>query len=309
MPGGHSNKMVTESLLTIRDYIRWGASRFNEAGLFFGHGTDNAFDEAVALVLHALHLGADLPPVYLDACLTQGERECVVTLIQERIDQRIPAAYLTHEAWFAGLPFYVDERVLVPRSPIAELVENRFQPWIAEEKLNHVLDLCTGGGCIGIAAAIHSPWLEVDLCDISEDALQVAQNNIGKHHVDDRVNAIHSDLFSALQGERYDIIVSNPPYVNLEEMTGLADEYHAEPRLGLVADDNGLSIINRILSEAAQHLNPHGVLIVEVGSSAEAVLERYPNVPFVWLDFERGGDGVFLLTAEQLVEFSHSKKR
>lgn len=296
--------MTTESLLTIRDFIRWGASRFNEAGLFFGHGTDNSLDEAVALVLHTLHLGTDLPPLYLDARLTQDEREEVTSLIQRRIDERLPAAYLTHEAWFAGLPFYVDERVLVPRSPIAELLEAHFQPWIAEENLHRVLDLCTGSGCIGIAAAIHSPWLEVDLVDISQDALQVAEKNIEKHQLADQVNAIHSDLFSALQGERYDIIVSNPPYVNVTEMNGLADEYQAEPRLGLVADDHGLQIVNKILSEAAQHLNPHGVLIVEVGSSAETVLERYPNVPFVWLDFERGGDGVFLLTLEQLTEFS-----
>ena len=295
--------MTTESLLTIRDYIRWGASRFNEAGLFFGHGTDNSLDEAVALVLHALHLGIELPPVYLDARLTQDEREDIVSLIQRRIDERIPAAYLTHEAWFAGLPFYVDERVLVPRSPIAELVEAGFQPWIAEEKLNRMLDLCTGSGCIGIAAALHSPWIAVDLVDISEDALRVTERNIEKHQLADRVSTIHSDLFSTLQGEQYDIIVTNPPYVKLDEMNGLADEYQAEPRLGLVADDDGLSIVNKILNQAVQHLNPHGILIVEVGSSAETVLERYPNIPFLWLDFERGGEGVFLLTAEQLTEF------
>lgn len=300
--------MTTESLLTIRDFIRWGTSRFNEAGLFFGHGTDNALDEAVTLVLHALHLGRDLPPVYLDARLTEGECKIVTSLIQRRVDERVPAAYLTNEAWFSGLPFYVDERVLVPRSPIAELLEASFQPWIDEDKLHRVLDLCAGSGCIGIAAAIHSPWIEVDLVDISQDALQVANKNIEKHQLADQVRAIHSDLFSALQGERYDIIVSNPPYVNLDEMNGLADEYQAEPRLGLVAEDHGLLIVNKILSEAAQHLNPHGVLIVEVGSSAEAVLERYPAIPFVWLDFERGGDGVFLLTAEQLSEFKDQFK-
>ncbi len=301
--------MTTESLLTIRDFIRWGASRFNEAELFFGHGTDNALDEAVTLVLHALHLGRDLPPLYLDARLAVDECEAVSSLIQRRVDERVPAAYLTNEAWFSGTPFYVDERVLVPRSPIAELLEVGFQPWIDEEKLHRVLDLCTGSGCIGIAAALHSPWIEVDLVDISQDALQVANKNIKKHQLIDQVRAIHSDLFSALQGERYDIIISNPPYVNLDEMNGLADEYQAEPRLGLVAEEHGLLIVNKILSEAAQHLNPHGVLIVEVGSSAEAVLERYPTIPFIWLDFERGGDGVFLLTAEQLAEFNEQPKR
>ncbi len=295
--------MVIESLLTVRDFIRWGASRFNEAELFFGHGTDNALDEAVVLVLHALHLGRDLPSVYLDACLTQSEREAVVSLIQRRINERVPAAYLTNEAWFSELPFYVNEHVLVPRSPIAELLEVSFQPWIDEERLLRVLDLCTGSGCIGIAAAVHSPWVEVDLVDISQEALQVADKNIEKHQLTEQVRTIHSDLFTALQGKRYDIIVSNPPYVNWDEMNGLADEYQAEPRLGLIADDHGLRIVNKILSEAAQHLNPHGVLIVEVGSSAETVLEHYPEVPFVWLDFERGGDGVFLLTAQQLSEF------
>ena len=301
--------MAITSLLTIRDFIRWGASRFNEAKLFYGHGTDNSLDEAVTLVLHALHLNADLPPAYLDARLTEDERKQVITLIQRRIDERIPAAYLTNNAWFAGLPFYIDKRVLVPRSPIAELLEANFQPWIAEERFNRLLDLCTGSGCIGIAAAIHSPWITVDLVDISEDALEIAEQNIKKHQLTDQVNAIHSDLFNALPGERYDIIVSNPPYVSLDEMNSLADEYHAEPRLGLVADDDGLAIVNRILSEAAQHLNPHGILIIEVGSSAETVLERYPDLPFVWLDFERGGDGVFLLTAEQLTEFSDQLKR
>jgi ribosomal protein L3 glutamine methyltransferase len=300
--------MATESLLTIRDFIRWGASRFNEAELFFGHGTDNALDEAVTLVLHALHLGQDLPPLYLEARLTADERKEVSLLIQRRVDERVPAAYLTNEAWFSGTPFYVDERVLVPRSPIAELLEVGFQPWIDEERLHRVLDLCTGSGCIGIAAALHSPWIEVDLVDISQDALQVANRNIKKHQLIDQVRAIHSDLFSALKGERYDIIVSNPPYVNLDEMNSLADEYQAEPRLGLVAEEHGLLIVNKILSEAARHLNPHGVLIVEVGSSAEAVLERYPTTPFVWLDFERGGDGVFLLTAEQLAEFNEQSK-
>ena len=301
--------MIPDSLLTIRDFIRWGTSRFNEAGLFFGHGTDNALDESVTLVLHALHLTHEIPAQYLDSRLTENERETVATALQRRVDERIPAAYLTHEAWFAGMPFYVDERVLVPRSPIAELIENNFQPWVSEPRLTRVLDLCTGSGCIGIATAIYAPWVEVDLVDISEQALEVAQINIEKHHVNERVRPLQSDLFDALEGRRYDIIVSNPPYVNLGELAGLAAEYHREPAIGLGAGEDGLSIVRRILSDAARYLDPQGVLIVEVGSSAEELMSQYPDIPFLWLDFERGGDGVFLLTAEQLVEFKDQLDR
>ena len=301
--------MNPDSLLTIRDFIRWGASRFNEAGLFFGHGTDNALDESVTLVLHALHLTHDIPSHYLDSRLTGSERETVAIALQRRIDERIPAAYLTQEAWFAGIPFYVDERVLVPRSPIAELIENNFQPWVSEKKLTRVLDLCTGSGCIGIATAIHAPWVEVDLVDISEQALEVARINIGKHHLEERVRPVQSDLFDALEGRQYDIIVSNPPYVNLDELAGLAAEYHREPAIGLGAGADGLSVVRRILSDAGRYLDPQGVLIVEVGSSAEELMLQYPDIPFLWLDFQRGGDGVFLLTAEQLAEFKDQLDR
>ena len=291
---------VLDTLVTIRDYVRWGASRFNEAGLFFGHGTANALDEAAALVLHAVHQPHDLAPIYLASALTLPERRMVVELIERRIAERKPLAYLTHEAWFAGLPFYVDERVLVPRSPIAELIENRFAPWIDPEQVRDILDLCTGGGCIAIACAYAFPDAVVHAVDISADALAVAAENLRRHQVEDRVLLVESDLYAHLGSSRYDVIVSNPPYVNRREWEELPAEYHAEPRLGLEAGDDGLQCVRRILRNAGSHLRTGGVLFVEVGSSAAALVEAYPTVPFTWLDFERGGEGVFLLTAEQV---------
>lgn len=291
----------TESLATVRDFVRWGASRFNEAGLFFGHGTDNALDEALTLVLHALHLSHGLPPAYLEASLTKSERAAVLALLQRRVTEKRPAAYLTHEAVFAGLDFYVNEHVLVPRSPIAELIENAFEPWIQPERVHRVLDLCAGSGCIAIACAYHFPEAIVDAADISEQALEVAGINVERHALTGRVQLIHSDLFAGLGDERYDIIVTNPPYVSPEVMARLPQEYRHEPVLGLEAGDEGLDIVVRILKAACNHLEPDGIIVVEVGCSAEALEARYPQVPFLWLDFERGGEGVFLLAAEQLV--------
>ncbi|MCB1814202.1 MAG: 50S ribosomal protein L3 N(5)-glutamine methyltransferase [Candidatus Competibacteraceae bacterium] len=298
-----NTETVQHTLHTIRDFIRWGASRMNEAGIYFGHGTDNAIDEAAALVLHALHLPPDLHENYLQASLTNSEKAAVLALLQRRIQERKPAAYLTHKAWFMGLPFYVDERVLVPRSPLAELIHSRFQPWLNEpDAVERVLDLCTGSGCIGIACAYAFPEADVTLSDISADALAVAQRNIDEHNLAERVQTVESDLFAALGAERYDIIISNPPYVSEDEMQALATEYHHEPRLGLAAGEQGLDCVIRILQQALDHLNPQGLLIVEVGNSQYALSEVFPELPFTWLAFEHGGDGVFLLSAEQLAQ-------
>lgn len=292
-----------ESLLTIRDFVRWGASRFSEAGLFYGHGTDNALDEAAVLVLSALSLPSDLPGAYFDCRVTASEREKILAILSQRIDERVPAAYLTNEAIFAGLKFFVDERVLVPRSPIAELIESGFSPWVSEDSVGRLLDLCTGSGCIAIACAYRFPDASVDAVDVSPNALDVARTNIERHGLTERVEPILSDLFNGLKGRRYDLIVSNPPYVSLEEYSDLPVEYHREPILGLEAGADGLDLVSRILAKSSEYLEPGGVLVMEVGSSAEALIDRYPDVPFMWFDFEHGGDGVFLLTAEELNEY------
>lgn len=295
----HDN--VFSHLHTIRDLIRWGASRMNEAGLHFGHGTDNAIDEAAALVLHALYLPPDLHAEYLQSYLTPTEKQAAIQLLERRIAERKPAAYLTNRAWFMNLPFYVDERVLVPRSPLAELIERHFAPWLPDSrKVETILDLGTGSGCIGIACAYAFPDARVDLADISADALAVARRNIAEHGLDDQVEAIQSDLFSALKGRRYDLIISNPPYVGQEELDNLPSEYHHEPRLGLAAGAEGLDVVAEILSQAADYLQRDGVLIVEVGNAQYALCEAFPDVPFTWLEFERGGQGVFFLNASQL---------
>lgn len=290
-------------LVTLRDWVRWGASRLNEAGACFGHGTENAIDEALALVLHAVHLRHDMAAEFLDARLTVVESEAVLHLLRERIERRVPAAYLIGEVHFAGLDFYVDENVLIPRSPIAELIAEGFSPWLDADHVGSVLDLCCGGGCIGIACAYAFPQTLVDLSDISPAALDVAVRNIERHGLDDRVRALRADVYEGLDGERYDLIVSNPPYVSRDEMATLPDEYRHEPELALEAGEDGMDVVSRILAGGAGFLRPGGIMVVEVGASAELLLARYPGVPFLWLDFEHGGDGVFLLTAEQLDEY------
>ena len=293
---------MTSELATIVDFIRYGASRFGAAGLCFGHSYDNAIDEATHLVLHALHLPHDLSPAYGQARLTSEERQRVLELVERRIAEHRPVAYLTGEAWFAGLKFKSDPRALVPRSPIAELILGGFSPWLEEREVTRALDLCTGSGCIGIAMAVHNPDWQVDLADISDDALSLARVNIAYQDVGERVQAIHSDLFSALAGEVYDLIVSNPPYVTEQEFADLPPEYGHEPALGLAAGHDGLDFALRILRDAPAHLSDDGVLIVEVGESERALVRMLPDVPFNWIEFDVGQMGVFLLDRRDLLE-------
>lgn len=288
------------TLATLRDYIRWAASRFTEHHVSFGHGTVDALDEAAALVLHTVYQPYNLAEAYLDTVLTLEERQKVIDIVTRRINERIPAAYLTHEAIFAGLSFYVDERVLVPRSPIAELIEQRFAPWVDEDQVMNILDLCTGSGCIAIACAYAFPEAFVDAVDLSADAITVAKQNVNQHQLVDTVSLYESNLYEELPETRYDIIVSNPPYVSLEEWSHLPAEFHAEPQMGLTAGETGLDIVLRILADADNYLTDTGILVVEVGNSAMALQDKFPEIPFYWLDFQRGGDGVFLLTAEQV---------
>lgn len=292
-----------ETRQTIRQLIHDGAARLESAGLVFGHGTDNALDESATLVLHALELPFDVTDEQLDTVPSARQAGRVDTLLEQRISSRKPAAYLTGEAWFAGLPFYVDERVLVPRSPIAELIEERFSPWVDQGGIARILDLCTGSGCIGIASALAFPDARVDLADLSTDALEVARRNIRRHALDSRVRAIESDLFGNLGDNRYDLIVSNPPYVADEKVRRLPEEYRHEPALGLSAGDDGLDLVIRLLSGAPAHLRPGGMLVVEVGYSQPVLESAFPEIPFLWLEFAYGGEGVFLLEREQLVEY------
>ena len=296
--------MNLSEVKSLRDIIHFGAAEFDDASLYYGHGTDNALDEAAYLAYFALNKEPDYSDEALDVNLSQENIEMVNNLFNKRIESRQPAAYLTNEAWFAGIPFYVNENVLVPRSPIAELIEEQFQPWIAPEKINRILDLCTGSGCIAIACALAFPNAEVDGADISKAALNVAEKNKTNHKLEGRVNIIESDLFSNLQGRKYDLIVSNPPYVDAEDMASLPDEYTHEPELGLTAGDDGLELVIPMLRDAKHHLNPEGILIVEVGNSEEALAEKFPEVPFMWLSFEYGGEGVFMLDATD-IEIHH----
>lgn len=291
---------AAKSRPTVGALIERGARRLRRAGVFFGHGTDNAWDESAALVLHALALphGGERA-LYARRIGSRGV-ERVDELVRRRIEERIPAVYLTGETWFAGLPFHVDPRVLIPRSPIAELIERRFAPWIDARRVRRVLDIGTGSGCIAIACAKALPRAHVDAVDISSEALAVAANNVRRHRVGRRVRLVRSDHFGALAGERYDIIVANPPYVGRREMSGLPPEYRHEPRLALAAGRDGLDSVRVILGEAGRHLRPGGLLIVEVGNTEAAVRRAFRRLPFLWLEFERGGGGVFLLTAEQL---------
>ena len=288
--------------MKVAELINELAERLDGAGIFFGHGTDNAYDEAAELVFFAAGLHHELAAECYEHELQPEQARLARELAERRIDTRVPAAYLTHRMWFAGHEFHVDERVLVPRSPIAELIHQQFDPWIDPLQVKRILDIGTGSGCIAVACALAFPDAIVDAADVSQDALAVTAINIERYQLQSRVQAVQSDVFSALTGRRYDLIVSNPPYVSHAEMAELPEEYRREPELGLRAGNDGLDIVRRILSQAEAHLTPHGVLVVEVGDSEQALSEAFPTVPFTWLEFEYGGGGVFVLTVEQLHE-------
>lgn len=291
----------TESLITVRDWLRFAVSRFNEAKLFFGHGSDNAFDEAAYLILHTLHLPLDRLEPFLDASLTHGEAEGILRVIERRVRERVPAAYLTGEAWLAGHRFVVDERVIVPRSFIAELLSEQLAPWVEDaDAVANVLDLCTGSGCLAILAALAFPAAHVDAVDLSKDALAVAARNVADYGMADRIDLVESDLFAALKGRSYDVIVSNPPYVDAESVAALPPEYRAEPALALGSGEDGLDATRQILAAARAHLNPGGVLVVEIGHNRAALEAAYPALPFVWLDTAGGDQFVFMLRREDL---------
>ena len=287
-------------MTTPRQLIDRAEQRFTASGLFFGHGADNALDEAAYLVLGALDLPFDLNREQLNGKITETEQERIRKLVDERISSRKPTAYLLNKAWFAGLPFYVDERVLVPRSPIAELIRDGFSPWSKAPEVTRILDLGTGSGCIAIACALAFPAAIVDASDISPDALEVARINCERHGLGQRINLVESDLFGALGDTKYDIIVCNPPYVTEGEMAALPAEYRHEPSLALAAGVTGLNVVDRILADAQRHITPHGILVVEVGNSRAALEAKYPRTPFIWLDFEHGGEGVFVITGADL---------
>jgi ribosomal protein L3 glutamine methyltransferase len=291
---------MSQELSTIIDFIRFGASRFNAAGLSFGHSYDNALDEATQLVLHALHLPHDLSPAYGQAKLIAEEKERVLALFQRRIDERVPACYLTGEAWFAGLSFKTDHRALVPRSPIAELIETSFEPWAGGREIQRVLDMCTGSGCIAIATAHYHPDWQVDAVDISEEAMSLAKENIERLETAN-VRVLHSDLFAGLKGEVYDLIVTNPPYVTHAETDALPKEYSHEPELGLRAGDDGLDLALEILRDAPAHLSENGFLICEVGESEHALVKLLPELPLAWVEFKVGQMGIFVVEREDLI--------
>ena len=295
---------MTEQLpQTLRQWLDWAEQHFSAHDLYYGHGTDNSSDEALYLMRYALNSDFDFSGIDPDQVLSAAQNKAIHELLDRRITSRKPAAYLVQEAWFAGYPFYVDERVLVPRSPLAELIEGQFAPWIEIGQVHSILDIGTGSGCIAIACALHVPNANVDAVDVQQDALDVARINIARYHLESHVKLYRADVYDGLPAKQYDIIISNPPYVSQQEMTELPDEYRHEPVSGLVAGADGLDCVRKILFGAKQYLSPGGILIVEVGNSQAAVEQAWPQVPFVWLEFEYGGEGVFLLEAQHVYDY------
>lgn len=289
------------TLVTLRDFLRLAVSRFTAAQLFFGHGSDNAWDEAVYLVLHTLSLPLDRLDPFLDARLLDEEKLALLDVIRRRVDERLPAAYLTKEAWLGEHRFYVDERVIVPRSFIAELLDEQLLPWIEDPwSIHRALDLCTGSGCLAILTALAFPEAQVDAVDLSTEALAVARRNVDNYGLDERVELVQSDAFAALDGRRYDLVVSNPPYVNAESVAALPPEYRHEPELALGSGPDGLDFTRIILANAKRHLNPGGLLVVEIGHNRDALEASFPDLPFTWLETSAGDQYVFMLRQEEL---------
>jgi len=305
-----NKREIANDLVTLRDLIRWGTSQFNAAQLSFVQGMPTAIDEAVYLCLSALHLPPDFSVDYFDCVLTMDERLHVLSLFQQRIEQHKPAAYITNEAWFAGLSFYVDERVLIPRSPIAEMIQHQFSPWVAPDQVNDILDMCTGSGCIAVACAYAFENAQVCAADISADALAIAEINCRNHGLEQRLELIESDLFASIPDKSFDIIVSNPPYVSTREMAQLPAEFDHEPgAAALSAGETGMDVVLPMLRQARDYLTDEGILVIEVGYSKPALESLLPEVPFFWVDFEFGGDGVFVLTAKQLETYQADFER
>lgn len=292
-----------EALCSVRDLIRYAVSRFNAHKLFFGHGSDNAWDEAVYLVLHALHLPPDQLEPFMDARVLPSEREAALSLIDLRCEQRLPAPYLTHEAWLQGYAFHVDQRVIVPRSPIAELLMNQLSPWIPDPyEVTGILDLCTGSGCLAIIAAHQFPEAFVDATDISKDALDVAMINVEKHGLKDRLNLHHGSLYDPLPlSAQYDLIISNPPYVNSASMRSLPPEYRHEPSLALAGGDDGMDLVRIIIEQAPSHLRDQGLLLIEIGHERPYFEAAFPELEPIWLDTAEASDQILLLSKEQLI--------
>lgn len=293
---------VVQELSTIQDFLRWTYSIFNRSDIYFGHGHDNAWDESLQLVLCGLQLPIDLPTELFHSRLTPSEKETLLQLVLTRIEQRIPVAYLTNTAWFCGHEFYVDERTIIPRSPISALIQHHFEGLLLQAPAR-ILDLCTGSGCIAIACAYAFPEAEVDAVDLSADALNVAEINIARHQLEHRVFPIQSNLFEHLFGQQYDLIVTNPPYVDEEDLADMPEEFHFEPELALGSGRDGLALTKQILKQAPDYLTENGVLVCEVGNSMVSLIEQYPQVPFEWVELKNGGLGMFALTREQLIEY------
>lgn len=290
-----------QELLTLRDLIRYGVSRLNAAQVALGHGSDNAWDETVYLVLHALHLPLDTLEPFLDARVLDEERNRVLDLIDRRVTERVPAAYLTNEAWLRGHRFYVDARVIVPRSPIAELLDEGLSPWVQDaQAVDSVLDMCTGSGCLAILSALAFPYAQVDAVDVSPDALEVARRNVDDYGLADRLALHQSDLFDSLPERQYDVIVCNPPYVNSDSMDVLPQEYRHEPQLALAGGADGMDLVRRILQAAPRYLSENGVLVLEIGHERDFFEAAFPELSPVWLDTEQASDQLLLLTREQL---------